>query len=164
MKFKKSSIKVFGIASIFFVSLLVVSPSVHAAPDYSSGDFLMQNKAKSAGFPSGGAVGTGGYSQGVPAVSGPTGSDQTITNPLKFGTLEELLNAILGAMITLGTIALTFAFVWLGFSYVLAQGKPAEISKLHKSFIWTCAGGLVLLGAKGILTVIQATAGSITTP
>lgn len=95
-----------------------------------------------------------------------SGCDQagegTIANPLKFCTLEQLFEAILNAIVKIGTIALTFAFIFLGFQYVAARGNAGKIAALHKSFLYTVVGGLILLGALGIGKVIQATVQNIT--
>ena len=87
---------------------------------------------------------------------------QTITNPLQFSSLQDLLNAILGAMITIGTIALTAAIIWIGFTFVTARGDPKKLQTARMALLWTVIGGLILLGAKGIETVIQSTVSSVT--
>lgn len=89
-------------------------------------------------------------------------SGQTIANPLKFKTLDELLTAILRAAIQLGTVVLTLALIWTGFLFVAARGREEEIRSARNALMYTIIGGLILLGATAIKEVIEATITSIT--
>lgn len=86
---------------------------------------------------------------------------QTLCNPLKANSLQELLDLVLDAVIYLGGIVLVLAIIWTGFKYVAARGNPGEISNAHKALLWTVIGGLILLGARAIQEVIKATAGAL---
>lgn len=68
-----------------------------------------------------------------------------------------LLGLILDAIITLGTIVLVLALVWVGFLFVFAQGAEEKIRDARSALLWTVLGGLLLLGAKAISLVIQST-------
>lgn len=92
---------------------------------------------------------------------GGTSAGETLVNPLKVDSLEGLLGLILDAVIQIGTIVLVLAIIWVGFLFVKAQGKPEELAKARQAFIWTIIGGLILLGAKGIMEVIQATVNTL---
>ncbi|KND50788.1 MAG: hypothetical protein AB202_00040 [Parcubacteria bacterium C7867-007] len=80
-----------------------------------------------------------------------------LTNPLQFDSLPELLTGVLSGLVEIGVIVLIIAFVWVGFSFVRAQGKPAELEKAKAAFLWTVIGGAILLGAQGIATLVEAT-------
>ncbi len=103
------------------------------------------------GNPAGGSGGDnpGGYSGGL-------------TNPLDgIDSLPEFLEKILEAVITLGTIVLTLAIVYVGFLFVKAQGNEEELRSARSALMWTVIGGLVLLGAQTIGMVIRSTVDSL---
>ena len=102
-----------------------------------------------------GAVDSGGNS-GAGSTTG-----QTLVNPLKVGTLPELLKLVLEAVVYLGSIVLTLAIIWVGFKFVAAQGNPEKIKEARNALVWTLIGGLILLGAQAISLAIQSTVGSL---
>ncbi len=82
-----------------------------------------------------------------------------LQNPLKnIDSLEDLLDAVLAAIITLGEIVLVLALVYTGFLFVAARGNPEEISKARGVLLWTIIGGLIILGASAIKEVVFETA------
>lgn len=99
---------------------------------------------------------------GQNAGSPSTCSGQTICNPLKYDTLDALLSAVLKAAIQIGSIVLTLALVWVGFKFVAARGNEEKIRSARTALMWTVIGGLILLGATAIQSVITSTVGSIT--
>jgi hypothetical protein len=96
------------------------------------------------GYGGGGTGGTGG------------------ANPFsKYGSFEVMLLAITNQIITLGTLVLTVMIIWTGFKFVTAGGVPSNIEKAREALKWTIIGGAVLLGAKGIVTVVATTMGVV---
>lgn len=98
--------------------------------------------------------------------AGPTGSNPAssggLTNPLNnINSLPDFLNAILDAVVQLGTIVLTLAIIYVGFMFVQAQGNEEKIKSARSALMWTVIGGLVLLGAKTIGLVISSTVGTL---
>lgn len=91
----------------------------------------------------------------------PASARAALTNPLNAGSLPELLNVVLEAVISIGTIILVLALVWVGFLFVFAQGSEEKIRDARNALLWTVVGGLVLLGAQAISTVIEATVGAL---
>jgi hypothetical protein len=87
---------------------------------------------------------------------------KTLCNPLKFKSLEELLNAVLKAAIQIGTIILTLALIYTGFKFVAARGNEEKISQAKTALFWTIIGGFILLGATAIQQVITQTVNSLT--
>ncbi len=162
MKYIKFSILSL-ISLIFFLS--ASQPIVYADTsdqNFSSGDFLMNSNSLPAGQngsvpQNSGSVLPSGQTGSVPSSGG-----QTIVNPLKVASLYDLLTVILKALVTIGSLVLTAAFIWIGFNFVTAQGDPAKLGKARKAFLWTVLGGLLLLGAAGLGTVIQATVNGVT--
>lgn len=87
-----------------------------------------------------------------------TSSGGSLVNPLKnIDSLPKLLSVVIDGLLEIGVIVLILAFVWVGFSFVRAQGKAAELEKARSAFIWTVIGGAILLGAKAIATLVEST-------
>jgi hypothetical protein len=83
---------------------------------------------------------------------------QGLTNPLRnINSLNDLLGAILRAVVEIGTIILVLALVYVGFLFVVAQGNEEKIRNARSALLWTVVGGLILLGATAIKAVIEAT-------
>ncbi|KND49464.1 MAG: hypothetical protein AB203_00040 [Parcubacteria bacterium C7867-008] len=84
-----------------------------------------------------------------------------LVNPVPFDSLPELLTAVLGGLLDIGVIVLTLAFVFIGFSFVRAQGNPEALKKAKNALLWTVIGGAILLGAQLIAEVIKSTVDAI---
>ena len=92
----------------------------------------------------------------------PPANGQTLVNPLKgIDCVPELLSAVLEAVVYLGGIVLTLAIIYVGFLFVAARGRPAELERARRALIWTLIGGLILLGAQAISLTIQSTVNSL---
>ena len=112
----------------------------------------------------GGTSATGPASPGGTSATGvvsPGGTSATpgsgLTNPLNVGTLDALINEILGYAIILGGIFLSLMLVYVGFQFVMAQGNPEKVSAARSMLIWTVIGGMLLLGAQALSIVITST-------
>jgi hypothetical protein len=64
---------------------------------------------------------------------------------------------VLKAVVQIGSILLVLALVWVGFLFVMAQGAEEKIRDARGALVWTVIGGMLLLGARAISEVIQAT-------
>lgn len=96
------------------------------------------------------------------ATTDTSSSGTSLVNPLRNITdLPTLLTAVLKALVKIGTVILILAFIWIGFLFVRAQGNPEQLKKARAAFLWTIIGGLILLGAESISTVIQSTVGKL---
>ena len=109
-------------------------------------------------------IGNGNTDTPSPIGTGNTdsGTGATIANPLKVQSLQQLLGILLDAAIQIGSIILTIALIWCGFLFVAARGNEEKISRARSALVWTIIGGLILLGAKGIQTVITSTVSGLT--
>lgn len=91
------------------------------------------------------------YAQGAAA----TGELQ---NPLQQNSLYEVLLQFI--RITLRWFifpALIAAWVWTGFSFVLAQGRPEAITKAKKLLGWAIAATILIISTEGFLFALRAT-------
>ena len=85
-----------------------------------------------------------------------------IANPLKSATdIPTLVSNVLGIIVRIGGVIAIFFFIWSGFLFVRAQGKPEELSTARTTFINTCIGVALLLGAQLIASIIIGTINSL---
>jgi hypothetical protein len=82
-------------------------------------------------------------------------------NPLRAQSLQELIMEILGYVQAIGFMVITVMIIYIGFQFVVAQGNPEAVSKARTSLIWTLIGGLILLGASALATVVASTAANL---
>ncbi len=80
---------------------------------------------------------------------------QTFENPLQTDSITELLTALLTILVIIGTPIVIFFIVFSGFKFVIAQGNPEELQTAKRSLIYAIVGGLILLGAFSITTIIE---------
>ncbi len=86
------------------------------------------------------------------------GGSGALFNPLGSGaTLPGLLASILAFVVRIGAIVVVFMLVYVGFLFVTARGKEADITQARQALLWTVVGALILLGAQAIAIAIQAT-------
>lgn len=93
----------------------------------------------------------------------PTTIGVDIKNPFRGGdTLMELITTILNNVIMpIAAVAVVIWIIWAGFTFIQAQGKPAEIDKAKQRLLWSLIGAGILLGAAGISAVVQNTINSL---
>jgi hypothetical protein len=103
----------------------------------------------------------GNSSTGNPASFGNSGGSGGLQNPLGFSTIPQFLTAILGLMVTVGSVVIVIMIVYVGFLFVTAQGAEEKIKEARQALLWTVIGALILLGAQAISTGIQATVNAL---
>ena len=85
------------------------------------------------------------------------GSSFGIENPLKVGTVVDLLKAFVGILVQIGFPLAVLAFIYTGFLFVTAFGNEEKITKAKSALNWVFIGTAVLLGAYIIITAIENT-------
>ena len=80
-----------------------------------------------------------------------------IKSPAQVGSVQEMITLIVDWIINLGVVAVTLAFIYVGFQFVAARGNPDALQKTRQAFMWTVIGTLVLVGAKVLTEVIKNT-------
>ena len=101
---------------------------------------------------------TNSFSQTVEAASF-SGGGSTLDNPLKFNTIDELLTGIISVLLIFAVPIIILFIMYAGFLYVTAQGDTTKIQTAHSALTWAVVGGLIVLGAEVIKTIIQGTVG-----
>lgn len=87
---------------------------------------------------------------------------ETIKNPIKYDTFSEFVVAVTKAAVEVLLPFVVIAFIYTGFLFVKAQGKPGEIEKAQQSLLWSTVGAAILLGAWGFAQIIERTISTIT--
>ena len=83
-------------------------------------------------------------------------------NPIKYCNFTELLFALIDGVIIILIPVLTLGIVYIGFRMVLAGGsKPEEYTKWRTSLLYALLGLFLVLGVKGIFSVIDNTVGQL---
>jgi hypothetical protein len=97
------------------------------------------------------------------AVSRPPGETETfsIENPIAANSFPKLLELILNIIIDVGLPIIVISIIFVGFKYVTAQGKPAEIAKAHQAFTWVMVGTAIVIGARVIVAIVTNTVSQI---
>lgn len=88
--------------------------------------------------------------------------DAFISNPIgRANNIYELITVLLEFIVKLGSVVVVFFVIYSGFLFVKAQGDPGKISEAKSTFTYTVIGGVILLGARVIASVIQNTASQL---
>ena len=78
----------------------------------------------------------------------------TLENPLRVGTIEELLVAILNIVIVIAVPFIVFFIIYAGFMYVTAKGNPAKVEQAHNALLYALIGGVLIIGAVAIAQIV----------
>lgn len=97
----------------------------------------------------------------TPSQTTTSGGEGTLVNPLRAQNIQQLLGIILGGLVQIGTIILVLMLVWVGFLFVFAQGNEEKVREARTALMWTVIGGLVLLGARAIASLLEATVNAL---
>lgn len=74
----------------------------------------------------------------------------SIENPLKFGTIPEILDEVAKFLYTIAIAVVTIMVLWGGFQILTAAGRPEQIDKGKKTLLYAVIGTVVILVAGGI--------------
>lgn len=85
-----------------------------------------------------------------------------LDNPLKVNTITEAVEFFVNTLIKIALPFIVIFFIWAGFKFVTAQGRPDKIKEAKQMFWYTIIGTLLILGAWTITNAIIGTVNSIT--
>lgn len=94
----------------------------------------------------------------------PSAPTQSLMNPLRASTIQEFLLQIIQILIVFATPVIVVFIMYAGFLFVTARGNESQISDAKHALTWAVVGGVVLLGAQMIITVIQSTVTALRAP
>ncbi|MDC1205656.1 pilin [Candidatus Pacebacteria bacterium] len=89
--------------------------------------------------------------------AGGGGSGLTVLDPLGGKTVEAIFNAVLDIIMVFAIPIILFFIVFAGFQYVTAGGNETKIEQATKALTYAVLGGIIVLGARVLLTVITST-------
>ena len=87
--------------------------------------------------------------------STPSSTTQLI-NPLGSESITEFFLQLLQIILIFAVPIIVFFIIYAGFLYVTARGNQEQVSKATRALGYAILGGVIILGAQVILTVIQA--------
>jgi hypothetical protein len=89
----------------------------------------------------------------------PPGTAKTVTlnNPLEADNIIELFETIIDIVLIFAVPLIVFFIIYAGFLYVTARGNEGTIEKAHKALLYALIGGLLILGARVLIDVVQGT-------
>ena len=88
----------------------------------------------------------------------------SITNPLRVGSLNDLLLAILNIIIVLAIPVVVFFIIYAGFLYVTARGNASQVEQATRALTYAIIGGVLIVGAVAIAEIVRNLVGSFTAP
>jgi Type IV secretion system pilin len=149
------------IVLLFFSSSLSISEvnAIHLCdpglpPDeYNS---CVSSPANQHGTGGSGGGGTGGSGSGGTGGSGGCAPGQ-LCNPLQSRTIQEFLLKIIDIILIFAQPVIIFFIMYAGYLFVTARGNESQITEARTALTWALIGGVVILGARAIITVIQGT-------
>ncbi len=101
--------------------------------------------------------GTGNVSIGGSGNTSVNGGSMSLTNPLKATTISGFLLAVIDVILVFALPLIVLYIMYAGFLYVTARGEPGQITTARSALLWAIVGGVIVLGAKLIVSVIQGT-------
>ncbi len=90
----------------------------------------------------------------MPGGNCPTGQ---ICNPLKATDIITFLTQIIDVLLIFAVPIIVFFIIYAGFLFVTAKGNESQVSTAKSALTWAVVGGVIALGAKLIITVIEGT-------
>ena len=105
---------------------------------------------------SGTSTGGGGVSTGGGGVVTPTGSGK-ITNPLQSQDIPEFLLKIIDVLLVFALPLIILYIMYAGYLFVTAAGNAEKVTGAKNALLWSVVGGVIVLGARLIISVIQGT-------
>lgn len=98
----------------------------------------------------------------IPGPSAPPGGGQTtLINPLGNVTIEQFFLKIIDIVLVFAMPLIVVFIMIAGFKYVTANGNTEKIRSATTALTWAIVGGLLILGAKVLLTVISGTVAAL---
>src|SRR3989344_1350540 len=70
-----------------------------------------------------------------------------LENPIKVGTLTELLQKAIDIVWKLGIPVIVLVIIYTGFLFVAAQGNTTKLTKAKDALLWVIIGSAVVLGS-----------------
>ncbi len=92
-----------------------------------------------------------------------SGGDQTtnpggsLDNPLESDTIPEFLLKIIDVILVFAIPLIILYIMYAGYLFVTAAGNTEQIGTAKNALLWAVVGGVIVIGARAIITVIEGT-------
>jgi len=86
-----------------------------------------------------------------------SGDKRLLANPLKSRSIEEFILKIIDVLLVFALPIIVLYIMYAGYLFVTAQGDSGQISTARSALLWAVVGGVIVLGARVIVAVIQGT-------
>jgi hypothetical protein len=80
-----------------------------------------------------------------------------LCNPLQSGSIQELLLKIIDVLLIFAQPLIILYIMYAGYLFVTAQGNGEQVTKARGALMYAIIGGVLVLGARLILGVVQGT-------
>lgn len=88
------------------------------------------------------------------AIQGQDVSVIPLQNPLKADSIGALVKDFVDILSYIAVILAVLVIIYIGFSFVMARGRPEEMKRLKIWLGWTVIGVAVIIGARVIVDVV----------
>lgn len=85
------------------------------------------------------------------------GGSGCLENPLKSDSILEFIEKIIDVLLIFAVPIIVLFIMYAGFLFVTARGSEDQIKKAKHALLWAVVGGVIVLGAKLIISVIKGT-------
>lgn len=110
-------------------------------------------------------AGSGGTTKTLASNNGAQGGgfllDVKLQNPLKVDTIGKAITFFMNTIMKIAIPFIVLFFIWAGFKFVTARGKPDKITEAKKMLWFTIIGTLLILGAWTITNAIIGTVNTL---
>lgn len=84
-----------------------------------------------------------------------------LVNPLGAKSISEFLLQIIDILLVFALPLIVLYIMYAGYLFVTARGNTEQISTARAALLWAVVGGVLVLGARIIISVIQDTVTSL---
>ena len=85
-----------------------------------------------------------------------------LDNPIKVNNFSELVSKVISTAVLVIMPFVVVYFIYAGFLFVKAQGKPEDIAEAKTAMTYSIIGAFILLGAQAFAQIIGSTVTNIT--
>jgi hypothetical protein len=79
----------------------------------------------------------------------------TLPNPLKVGSIPELIQLLVNAALSISYAVVAFFILYSGFKFVTAQGSEDKLKDAKNTFKYTIIGAILVIGATTIAKILE---------
>lgn len=92
---------------------------------------------------------------------GEVGAQVVIENPLKYGSIEELIDSLINFIFWISLAIVPLMIIIAGFYWLTAAGDPKKVKTALDIIKWTVIGFAIILFAKGLVAIIRHVLGGV---